>query len=108
MKAGAVDFIEKPFEEQRLLDAVHEALALDARRQEQDAARVQIRRRLDTLTPREREVMTLVVQGRHNKVIAQQLGISQRTVESHRGKVMAKMRAASVPELVRTIVRLDG
>ncbi len=108
VKAGAVDFIEKPFDEQRLLDAVHAALALDARRRRARATRRETLRRLDSLTPREREVMALVVDGRHNKAIAQELGISQRTVESHRSRVMTKMGATSTPDLVRTVVRLDG
>jgi len=108
VRAGAVDFIEKPVDEQRLLDAVHAALELDARRRNERAARSETQRRLDLLTPREREVMALVVEGRHNKAIAQELGISQRTVESHRSRVMSKMGAASTPDLVRAVVRLDG
>lgn len=108
VKAGAVDFIQKPFADQQLLDAVHQALSLDARKRKERAEREETRRRMETLTPREREVMALVVEGRHNKVIAQELGISQRTVESHRTRVMSKMEAASVPALVRRVVRLGA
>lgn len=108
VKAGAVDFLEKPCDEQRLLDAVHDALALDARRRRERATQLETRRRLEALTPREREVLALVVDGRHNKAIAQQLGIGQRTVESHRSRVMAKMGVTSTAELVRVVVCLGG
>jgi FixJ family two-component response regulator len=108
VKAGAVDFIQKPFSDQKLLDKVHQALALDARGREERVRREQERARLASLTPREREVMALVVEGRHNKAIAQELGISLRTVESHRGRVMAKMEAASVPALVQAVMRLEA
>jgi two-component system response regulator FixJ len=108
VKAGAVDFIQKPFSDQKLLDKVHQALALDARGREERERRERERARLASLTPREREVMALVVEGRHNKAIAQELGISLRTVESHRGRVMAKMEAASVPALVQAVMRLEA
>jgi len=103
MKAGAADFIEKPYNDQVLIDAVHRALA--ASRNPEAAApaadRAGIEARLGTLSPREREVMQLVIEGKPNKVIATRLGLSTRTVEVHRAKVMEKMQAASLAELVR-------
>jgi two-component system response regulator FixJ len=102
MKAGASDFIEKPFNDQVLIDAVHRALAEAAQPAAGRAAdRAAIEARLDTLSPREREVMQFVVEGRPNKVIATRLGLSTRTVEVHRAKVMEKMQAGSLAELVR-------
>lgn len=107
VKAGALDFIQKPFSDQKLLDTVHQALAIDAEARRVRAALEEVRARLGTLTPREREVMAMVVEGKHNKAIAQELGISLRTVESHRGRVMAKMEASSVPALVQAVMRLE-
>ncbi len=102
MKAGATDFIEKPYNDQVLIDAVHRALAAARSPQAEPAAdRAGIEARLATLSPREREVMQLVVDGRPNKVIATRLGLSTRTVEVHRAKVMEKMAARSLAELVR-------
>jgi FixJ family two-component response regulator len=102
MKAGAADFIEKPYNDQVLIDSVHRALA-GARGAPASAAadRAGIEARLATLSPREREVMQLVVEGKPNKVIATRLGLSTRTVEVHRAKVMEKMEARSLAELVR-------
>jgi RNA polymerase sigma factor (sigma-70 family) len=105
MKAGAADFIEKPYNDQVLIDAVHRALAA-SRAPANGAApaaadRAAIEARIATLSPREREVMQLVVEGRPNKVIATRLGLSTRTVEVHRAKVMEKMEARSLAELVR-------
>jgi FixJ family two-component response regulator len=104
MKAGAADFIEKPYNDQVLIDAVHRALA-EARAPQGAASpgadRAGIEARMATLSPREREVMQLVVEGRPNKVIATRLGLSTRTVEVHRAKVMEKMAARSLAELVR-------
>lgn len=105
VKAGAVDFIQKPFSDQKLLDMIHEALALDA---EFRKARMEIRSiesRLASLTPREREVMTLVTLGKMNKTIARELGISQRTVEVHRARVMEKTQVRSVSELVQMLMK---
>jgi FixJ family two-component response regulator len=108
MKAGAVEFLLKPFHEQELLDAIHAAIARDrARRQEAGrAADLQARYRL--LSQREREVMALVAAGRANKQIADELGVSLVTVKVHRGQVMRKMLARSVAELVRMADQLGA
>jgi len=106
MKAGALDFLTKPFRDQDLLDAVNQALERDRGRrlEEQDSAGV--RERYASLTAREREVMAWVVAGRLNKQIAGELGTSEITVKVHRGNVMRKMKAESVPDLVRMASRL--
>lgn len=101
VKAGAVDFIEKPFDEHRLLATVQRALTLDERRRREAAAATGAAARQSRLTAREREVLERVVAGDPNKVIAARLGISARTVEIHRARVMEKMRARSVAELVQ-------
>jgi FixJ family two-component response regulator len=102
MKAGAADFIEKPYNDQVLIDAGHRALAASRGIDTRPAAdRDAVEGRLVTLSPREREVMQLVIEGKPNKVIATRLGLSTRTVEVHRAKVMEKMQAASLAELVR-------
>jgi len=103
MKSGALDFIEKPFRDQDLLDKVHQALSWDKARHEENLQGLAIRERLATLTPRETEVMERVVQGQANKVIAMDLGVSQRTVEIHRARVMEKMAVRSVANLVRAV-----
>ena len=101
MKAGAADFLTKPFDEQALLDAVDAAIELDRARRK-DATRVaELKLLYRALTEREREVMKFVVAGRVNKQIAAELGLSLVTVKVHRGQVMRKMLAKSVPELVR-------
>jgi FixJ family two-component response regulator len=108
MKAGAADFIEKPFNEQVLLDAVHRALAQHRPGgAPPSAARGEIEARVATLTPREREVMLLVAEGRPNKVVATRLGLSTRTVEVHRAKAMEKMQARSLAELVRMAIACE-
>lgn len=107
MKAGAVDFIEKPFDDKVLLSAIQSALSHHARDAESDARRAEVRARLDLLSKREREVLDGLVAGKPNKVIAYDLGISARTVEVYRANVMTKMRADSLSELVR-LVLLDG
>ncbi|MGO4885917.1 MAG: response regulator transcription factor [Bryobacteraceae bacterium] len=107
MKGGAMEFLTKPFRGQVLLDAIHKALACDrAARQEQSKV-AELRQRLDTLTPREREVMQFVISGLLNKQIASELGASERTVKIHRGQVMRKMQAGSLADLVRMAERLD-
>ena len=99
MKAGAIDFIEKPFNDQELLERVQQALALDARLRREEAQRRIAIERLELLTPREREVLEKVVCGKLNKVIAAELGICMKTVEAHRAKVMEKMGVNSAAEL---------
>ncbi len=101
MRAGAFDFIEKPFNDEDLLRSIQQALDLQARDRVQRIQRAEIQARLATLTPREHEVMEQVVAGRANKEIASALGVSVKTVEAHRAKVMDKMNAHSLAELVR-------
>jgi two-component system response regulator FixJ len=105
VKAGAVDFIQKPFRHQELIDKARQAIEQHARNREKLASRNEIVERIASLTPREREVMDLVVEGKANKVIAHDLEISQRTVEIHRARVMSKMQATSVSELVQMVMR---
>jgi FixJ family two-component response regulator len=101
MKDGAVEFLTKPFRDQDLLDAIHQALDSDRAVREQREKAAELRRRYESLTPREREVMQLVVRGLLNKQIASELGTSEVTIKMHRGQVMHKMRAESVVELLR-------
>jgi FixJ family two-component response regulator len=101
MKAGAVDFLVKPFREQDLLDAMQRAIERDAKALQQRTEAAGLRSRYELLTPREREVMHLVVRGLLNKQIAGELGTSEVTVKIQRGQVMQKMQTESVPELVR-------
>lgn len=104
LKAGAIDFIEKPFDDGALLAAVHRALAAQERDRAGLAAIQETERRLATLTPREREVLEGMVAGKPNKVTANELGSSPRTVEVHRARVMEKMAVRSLPELVRMVL----
>jgi len=104
--AGAIDFIEKPFNEQVLLDSVHRAIELDGAHRGRVLQLADISARLECLTSRERETLDLVVAGKRNKVIASELGISQSTVESHRAKVMEKMQAESLSDLMRMMLSL--
>ena len=106
MKAGAVEFLTKPFHHQDLLDAVHAAIERDRARRKEAALVDELRIRYARVTEREREVMKLVVAGRANKQIAGDLELSEVTVKVHRGQVMRKMRARSLPELVRMADRL--
>jgi FixJ family two-component response regulator len=106
MKAGAVEFLTKPFRDQDLLDAIQQALERDRIAREQRAEIEELRGRLDSLTPREREVMGLVVAGLLNKQIAGELGTSETTIKIHRHQVMEKMGAGSLAELVRMADRL--
>lgn len=101
VKSGAFDFIEKPFNDQVLLDRIQQALKRDVETRKVEGHRAEVSTKLALLTPREREVLELVVAGNPNKVIAAQLGISCRTVEIHRGRVMEKMEASSLSDLVR-------
>jgi FixJ family two-component response regulator len=103
MKSGAADFIQKPFRDQDLIDRIHKALQQDKERRAWRREEQIIRERLKTLTPRETEVMQRVVRGQANKVIALDLGVSQRTVELHRARVMRKLRMRSLAELVHAI-----
>lgn len=105
LKAGAADFVEKPFDDQDLLDAVNAALKASGREGEAVLADGEASRRLDRITRREREVLRLVVAGRPNKLIGRELGLSTRTVETHRARVMEKMKAGSVAELVSLAIR---
>ena len=106
MKSGAMDFLQKPFRDQDLLDRINKALKLARDHQATQMEEDEIRRRLDSLTPRESEVMSMVVKGCANKVIAMDLGVSQRTVELHRARVMHKMGVRSLAELVRLAERV--
>jgi FixJ family two-component response regulator len=106
MKAGAVEFLTKPFHDQDLLDAIHSAIERDRKRRREAVRVAELRERFATLSERERQIMTLVVIGRANKQIAAELGLSEMTVKVHRGQVMRKMQAGSLPELVRMADRL--
>jgi two-component system, LuxR family, response regulator FixJ len=105
VKAGALDFVQKPFRDQALIDKIQDAFAENARVREKLRDRSRITERIASLTPREHEVMEMVVEGHANKVIAIDLGLSQRTVEIHRARVMKKMEVDSVSQLVQFVIR---
>lgn len=106
LKAGAVDFIEKPFDDQRMLDLVQKAIALDAESRRRAADQADAAARYASLSAREREVLDLLIEGQTNKAIARSLGISAKTVETYRANVMHKMAAPSVPHLVKQVLDL--
>ncbi len=108
MRHGAFEFLQKPFRDQELIDCIQRAVARDLQNRAQLGEREQILARLKTLTSREEEVLGLVTQGKANKVVAADLGISQRTVEVHRAHLMEKMGASSLAQLVRMRMTIDG
>lgn len=108
MRAGAVDFLQKPFDDQELLDTIQRTLDADRRNRESLAQRGRIVERIASLTRREREVMKRVVRGQANKVVAMELGVSERTVEIHRSRVMKKMEATSLPHLVKMVLTAES
>lgn len=107
-RSGAVDFLQKPFDEDQLIERVREAMERDRRDRRLSLEIAEVRRRYETLSPREREVMDLIALGHSNKVIAIRLDIGVRTVETHRAKVLEKMGVRSASELARMRMRLDA
>lgn len=107
MKAGAVEFLTKPFRDQDLLDAIHAALALDRSRRQKQSEVAELQSRVQLLTARERELLPLVVSGRSNKEIAVEIGTSEITVKVHRGNLMRKMKANSFADLLRMAAELN-
>ena len=106
MKEGALDFLQKPVDEQELLGGIERALVRSREAQAREGVRTDIQRRIDHLTRREREVLDLVVAGLLNKQIGERLGVSEKTVKVHRGRVMHKMAAGTVADLVRMLHKL--
>jgi two-component system, LuxR family, response regulator FixJ len=108
MQQGAFDFLQKPFRDQDLIDRIQRALERDARNRAALDQHAKIRERLNSLTPREREVLGLMTRGKPNKIMAAELGVSQRTVEIHRARVMEKSGASSLAQLVRMVMDLEA
>ena len=106
MQRGAVDFIPKPFRDHELLDRINKAIEDDRENRDALVEREEVEKRVEKLTPREKQVMELVVQGKANKVIAGDLEVSQRTVEIHRARVMEKMQVRSLAQLVRMVMQI--
>jgi FixJ family two-component response regulator len=107
MKAGAFDFLEKPVDDRALVGAIHHAVERNRRARLEDAELREIERRVDSLSPREREVLSLLLTGMLNKQIASELGTTEKTIKVHRGRVMEKMQAGSMAELVRLAGKVD-
>jgi FixJ family two-component response regulator len=107
MQHGAFDFLQKPFRDQDLLDRIQRAIVRDTELRQSLGEHARIKAHLESLTPREREVLNLMTQGKQNKVVGQELGVSPRTIEIHRARVMEKMGAHSVAELVRMMLDLQ-
>ena len=107
MQRGAVDFIPKPFRDNELLDRINQALEDDRKNRDSLVEREEVEKRIEKLTPREKQVLELVVQGKANKVIAGDLEVSQRTVEIHRARVMEKMQVRSLAQLVRIVLQIQ-
>jgi RNA polymerase sigma factor (sigma-70 family) len=108
MKAGAIEFLTKPFRDQDLLDAIQVALERSRTRRQREAEIAVLRERFESLSPRERDVVTKVVSGMLNKQIADEIGIAENTVKVHRSRAMEKMQAQSLADLVKMVERLDG
>jgi two-component system response regulator FixJ len=108
MQQGACDFLQKPFRDQDLIDRIQRALVKDRASRVELSERTRIQERIESLTPREREVLALVASGKANKAMAGDLGVSQRTIEIHRARVMEKMGAVSLAQLVRMVIDLNG
>lgn len=106
IKAGAVDFIEKPFNDQLILDTIRDALERDKLLRQRQVSQMEIKECIESLTPREQEIMSHVVHGKPTRIIAEELRISPKTVESHRARIMRKMRADSIAQLVRYTMTL--
>jgi len=107
MQRGAIDFIPKPFRDHELLDRINKALEEDRTNRDALLEREEVEKRIEKLTPREKQVLELVVQGKANKVIAGDLEVSQRTIEIHRSRVMEKMQARSLAQLVRMVMQVQ-